>query len=129
MSDIIQAVNSASRQSDATNRIIDFIVATAKANGGKTISRDAAKAIYRGLFEKIFSEAKANGTFKLPWGLGQFYVVVIGMNAQDRKMPGGRVVKRNPKPTIRYTAGESVKAILGIKSVPRSRNSDAASVE
>lgn len=96
----------------STDDVVDLIIQTAKERSHKLLTRDTAKAIYEGILVMAVDQVKQHGHFKLPYGYGHFYVRVLGMNAKPRRLPGGQMVERKPKPVMRYKPGATVQALL-----------------
>lgn len=100
------------RTSQTTDQMIDWIIKTVKQRSNKLITKETAKIIYDGIFARAFEEAATQGSFKLPYGWGSFYLRIIGQDAKPRRTPGGEVVERKPKAVIRYKPGTAVRQLL-----------------
>lgn len=97
-----------------TDEVLDFIVRTVREKSHKLVTRETAKAVYEGILALAVHETKTHGYFKLPYGYGQFYLRVLGLNkdVKPRKLPSGEYVTRKPRPTMRYKPGATVQALL-----------------
>lgn len=96
----------------STDDVVDYIIQTVKQKNHKVLTRDTARTIYEGILKMAIEQSRQHGYFKLPYGYGQFYVRVVGLNAKPRRLPGGELVNRTPKPVMRYKMGSTSQALL-----------------
>lgn len=109
--------------SATTEFVVDMIVERLKEMAHKLIPRDAAREVYRDIIAHAIKETYKKGYFKLPYGYGQFYLTMTGTGSKPRRLPDGSLMPREPRPVIRYLAGQTVRAMMGTQSPSMRRKS------